>query len=1121
MSLERFENIREGGPTLNDLEKGRVFLDKNRIERVENLLQKNRICLIRGAEGRGKTVLARVIGFNKYNQRWKVYFIDVSEMTDKEVQLCCFNIEKLGVKKTLFIIENAHQSLDEIAPELVKIADNTKTFFIFTSRKILPGDEQFVLGDPFEEWVEKGMYEDLTPDIEIIKGIIEIFIVTTEFSYNPNPISEEDLNWVYNEVSTNLRRLSWYLKSWSKIGGPLSSVTKEMVLENIITDIFVPLKDAHLQEMLIKVSAVFQYDINFYGKGFVHATLKKLVESGLITFLRGDYYKLQHSSDADYIVEAEAFLKKKTHDEITTDLSQEYLQKKPENYYLLLNALYRNKEKTILSHIFENQETYDSIFDMIKDAPIPMVSSTLGYITGACSKEKGLTFWFQYKNSLGESSEEQERQLNKKLIETHLVGIIFLLKFVKRVDIIQRDRIVTLLLDGGIFAQKVEAATFATINSLINSLPREKISPIVKNLNPLTMAEKAKISNLITIRWFLRSLSKDHSNKDFIKTFLTAIPEESLSEKMDHARFSTVVSFLEELPEDMLLIITKNKNIKPEEVAKKAQVDTLQNINWFLWFFLKNPSNKDFLKAFLLAITEKSLLEKMGNSSISVVSSCMDDIKKIDANLHGTLRNNLAPHMIQIWLSSGLNALTHELGKYCNSIGDERQLAQSVIIILSSKDLTESINKLCQQPVIYPLKVLGKLLSFAYQIAFETNPEAVKKLVQQIIQKFDLTQPEKYNLEQLTLLVGNVEKCDETLCKELCSKILSDINLANHVTIPFDKKLAILLWQLHKYDPANSKFQQIVKDIFAFDFKELFNISETGAISLLIWNMLQIDSSRVQDWIKNVEIGEWIQKAKSSSTYDSFWLLWGLYHTNKELSKNITQSLSENILPSLSEARADDLALLGFFIFCGIQLKPELTIPPAYEIADKSSESLGLSELAFSLLCLQKCKDGEKLVENFIQELAGCLTIKHLVFSIQEMLSKHPFNATRQALQDMLKDFPLPVKPEREIIFTEMVRLTQTYLKRKGWKEISFSSLRDYFLSNPHDNPLFKDVNDSQRWINIAMQYGIYSYREAPHSKYPDGVVTWLSLNKENPLVAPILSKLMPSSIDTAFKRKL
>ncbi len=143
MPLERFENITKEWPTLDDLKQGKVFFDKERIERVESLIQKSRVCLIRGAEGRGKTVLARVIGFNKYKQRWKVYFIDVSEMSSEEIQPCCANIEEFSGEKTLFIIENAHKSLDEITLELVKIADNAskkrkKTSFIFTSRKILP-----------------------------------------------------------------------------------------------------------------------------------------------------------------------------------------------------------------------------------------------------------------------------------------------------------------------------------------------------------------------------------------------------------------------------------------------------------------------------------------------------------------------------------------------------------------------------------------------------------------------------------------------------------------------------------------------------------------------------------------------------------------------------------------------------------------------------------------------------------------------------------------------------------------------------------------------------------------------------------------------------------------------
>lgn len=1036
MLIESLEDaLKKDWPTEDDLTQGHVFLDENLIERIENLIQNHRICLLRGAEGRGKTVIARVLGFNKDRQGWKVYVIDVSAMEKGEIQRELNNITGLGGKKTLFIIENAHTSLDEITPEFVRAANDLEqeASFIFTSRKIFPGEEHLFMENPFEEWVEKGLYVDLNPDLQTIKGIIEDFMKKRKFTHPPNSLSEGDINWIEKEIGkTNLRRLSWYLKTWSKVGGSLSGVIKEEVLKEVLDDIIVPL-DVNFQEMLLKVSAVFQFDVNFYGENYDKTILHELVKKGIITPLSGYYYRLQHSSDAAYIVEAEAVIRgRKTPAEITTNILKEYLQNKPENYYQLLRTLYRNKEKTILTNIFKAQETYDAIFEMVKDAPIPGVSSTLNYITQSCGKEKGLEFWSQYKNSLEKDLKEQEIKLKEKLIETNLTAINFLLFYIKKLDIAQRDRIVTLLLEADILEKKVNDSTFSAISNLISkTLPKESSLAFIQKLDPSKLAEKAKAATLQGIMWFLKGCSKDPSNKDFVKAFLLAISEKNLLE---------------------------------------------------------------------------NLLEKMKNSSVGVVQGCMRYIKKFDSHLYKTLKNALSPsHRLKIWLSSGLNEITHDLGKYRYSIGDKRQFAQSIVISLSSRDLTESIKKLYHLPETSPLEVLGRLLDFTYQIAFESNPEAVKLLAQQIVQKIDLTHPEKYNLEQLSLLVHNVEKCDETLCKELCSKILSDINLSAYVGVPFDKRLTILLWQLHKYNPANSKFQQLVKNIFALDFKELLNNLETEAVSLLIWNMLQIDYLKVQEWIKIVELKEWIQKATLSSAHDSFWFLWSLYHTNKDLSKDVAQLLFRDILPSLNEAKADELPLLGFFRFCGIQFNPNLTIPPTYEIAHKLSESIGLSELAFSLLFLQKHTNGEKLIGKFSQELARCAVLKHHRFPVQEMLSKHPFDATRQALQDILKNFSIPTGSDYTSIFSEMVRLTQNCLKKKGWEEITFSYLRNYFLSNPLNNPLFRNVDDSQRWINIAMEHGIYSYRETLYSKDPDSVVTWLFLNKDTPLVSSIL----------------
>lgn len=933
MTIEALKDaLKKDWPTLDDFTQQRVFLDHTLIEKVESLIQSNRICLIRGAEGRGKTVIARVIGFDKDKKGWKVYVIDVSAIRKEEIQYRLNNIKDLGDERALFIIENAHRSFDEITPEFVKYANDAKqkASFIFTLRKIFPGEEFLFMENPFEQWEKEGLCVDLNPDLGTVKCIIENFVEKTDFTCQPSSLSGQDINWIENEIGkTNLRRLSWYLKTWSDVGGPLSGVTKEEVLRKVLKDLIMPL-DVNLQEMLLKVAAVYQFDVNFYGKNFDGEVLHELVREGIITALSGYYYRLQHSSDAAYIIAAEAIIRaRKTPAEITTNILKHYSRGKPENYYQLLRALYDNKEKTILSHIFKDQETYEVILEVIKDAPVIGVSRVLMLITWSCGNGKGQEFWSQYRDSLGRDREGREEELRGKLEKASLWEINYLLASTKKLAIEEKDRIATLFLklEADILERMVSDAAFGTVQSLVcRSLPKESLVPFIQRLDPVELGKKAKTASLQHIMWFLRSL--ESCNKDFAKAFLGAIPEESLK-------------------------------------------------------------------------------EKMRTSPKSVTLTCLRRIGKVDASLQRRLKNALSADRLKILLSSGLSQITWQLGGYCHAIGEERQFAQSAVVSLSSKDLTQQIKELYVPPQANPMEVLGKLLNFAYQIAFETNPQAIKNIAQLIIQEIDLTQPEKYNLEQLSLLVANVEKCDETLCKHLCRRILSDISLTEYVNMPFNRALAYLVRHLHKHEPTNYRLQQLINKILNLNFREVLNTSETRTINLLIWTMLQINHSGVQDWIKNVEIAEWIQKAKPSSALDSFWLLWSLYPIDEELSKSVAHSLSEDILPSLSVARADDLALLGFFIFCGIQLKRDPTMPPAYEIADKLSETLRLSELAFSLLCLRNREGGKILVENFSQELARCLATKHLVFSVDETLSKHPFDTTRRVLQNTLKDFSL------------------------------------------------------------------------------------------------------------------
>ena len=205
-----------------------------------------------------------------------------------------------------------------------------KASFIFTARKIFSEENlDGVIENPFEEWIENGWYIDLSPDLKTILEIIKKFAFEKNRKYT---LSSEDESWIRKEFGgemLNLRRLRFYLEAWNdKSDAPLSSIKREDILSNIYKTYIKPL-NPNLQDMLIKVAAVFQFDVNFNGRNFGKNLLEGLCNNGVITPLPGLFYRLQHSTDAAYIVEAEASLMaKKSPDDFTSQILKDYTAEK-------------------------------------------------------------------------------------------------------------------------------------------------------------------------------------------------------------------------------------------------------------------------------------------------------------------------------------------------------------------------------------------------------------------------------------------------------------------------------------------------------------------------------------------------------------------------------------------------------------------------------------------------------------------------------------------------------------------------------------------------------------------------------------------------------------------------
>jgi len=341
---------------------------------------------------------------------------------------------------------------------------------------------------------------DLEPGLEVAYNIIKTFISAEKRDYFP---TEQDVRWITNdfeEGTVNLRRLKWYLETWIEKGkgGRLSSVKKEEVLEKVFKYFLLKELNPELIHVFLEVAGIFQFDVNYYGRAYDNITLPELVKRGVIG-VNGDYYRLQHTSDAAYVIEAEAFGVGKEPAIVTTEILKKYLQRKPENYFGLLRTLFQSKQKRIFSEMFKDQQTYDAIFDMIKQDRIGVVSSVLSYLVRVFGKERGLEFWSQYTKLGGFSLEEQKEKLKAKLTEASLTEVYFLLYFLNKVDFNERVWLANEVLNEDDLVQKAEDMSFSNINNLMRLLPNEKTSAILSKLNPTDLADKAKSSTAQTI----------------------------------------------------------------------------------------------------------------------------------------------------------------------------------------------------------------------------------------------------------------------------------------------------------------------------------------------------------------------------------------------------------------------------------------------------------------------------------------------------------------------------------------------------------------------------------------------------------------------------------------------
>lgn len=527
-------------PVLEELkrvEKSEVYVDKVKLKEINEILlnPKIRRLLIMGAGGRGKTVLGRLLAYNKNNENWDVYFIDIRELAESEKKELVFEVDSIisNSDSTLFIFENSHIS-DEISDYLVKsvnhfVENYYKCHFLFLSRDFAR-DEDI---NPFKHWKIKKWFIEIKPNQALIESILKSYIKAHNIQYE---ISNNDKEWIQNNlmyktnssqntVGGNLRLLRLYLTSWDFTTNKLFELKEQNILAclkkfYVIDELS---GDAGLIEMLGKVVSIFQFDVPFYGKREYEPHtitlveyLQRLNDIGTIKNIGQYYYTMSHSLDAYYLSKCLADFHKESHEDFTAFKIIDYLKELPsmprdrtgENIFSLFKgALRRSRED------FDNIRVFKIIYEEAKDLllntisinyRIGIITYLLQFINRTYDSETALSFWEEIKlktntqfwidkiersdalsvalltMNLGKISQNECTLFFERYVETHFkklylsTNLILFQHFIRYLSLDKVDVIIEELSPESFKSQVLECSSLISIIFIIDKFTKSK-----------------------------------------------------------------------------------------------------------------------------------------------------------------------------------------------------------------------------------------------------------------------------------------------------------------------------------------------------------------------------------------------------------------------------------------------------------------------------------------------------------------------------------------------------------------------------------------------------------------------------------------------------------------------
>jgi hypothetical protein len=315
-------------PRLTDLEKGNVFVSNEVLSAILSAIENNRYTVLIGAQARGKSTLAKVVGFKKLQKGEPVYILDCRSEGQSAEQIGTFmtNRDDHG---PLWIIDDIQLAAEEIASLYDTIESCLSSRFLFVWRRTLPKNPSEITTD--EDWLDEVLDTaaifPLRPSLDIIEGIISTYLTAHQHETRfqemglGHTVLSEDYSWAMETTGGNLQRLTSYLEIWQPKTGPLRQLNRSMILQAIREQQLKPLfeQGEEILQTYVDVASVYQLEVPGWARIFPAVALDTLERQGLLEDHGKGFYGLAHASEARDVVEAFATMRGKTPAKVTEE----------------------------------------------------------------------------------------------------------------------------------------------------------------------------------------------------------------------------------------------------------------------------------------------------------------------------------------------------------------------------------------------------------------------------------------------------------------------------------------------------------------------------------------------------------------------------------------------------------------------------------------------------------------------------------------------------------------------------------------------------------------------------------------------------------------------------------